>query len=492
LTYGRAVAFRNLIDGESRDAVGGGTIESVNPATGQVWTTIPAGGAADVDAAVHAARKAFADWRQVPPLQRAALLRRYGELFAVHADELAELEIRDNGKVFNEIAVGEVPACAQMWHYFAGIADKLSGDTVDIGPASFNFTRREPIGVVGVIIPWNSPLSLFSAKVAAVLAAGNCVVLKPAEQACCSVLRAAELFAEAGFPPGVVNVVAGLGEEAGDALVRHPDVGRVVFTGSTATARIIQERSGQSLKQLAFELGGKSPNIVFADADLDRAAPGVSTMAVFTGGAGQTCIAGSRILVHESIHDDLVDRIVSLMGSVVLGDPMDRATSMGPIVSQDQFDRVRSYLELAPKEGATLAAGGRCGAELFDPGSPLAGGYWVEPTLFTGCDNSMQVCREEIFGPVACVIPFRDDAEALAIANDSRYGLAAGLWTRDVARVHRFVRDLESGNVWVNTYRRIHWALPFGGVKDSGHGRDSGIESVLENTQLKTVCIDLT
>jgi aldehyde dehydrogenase (NAD+) len=483
--------FRHLVGGELRDALDGRTIDSHDPSTGQVWATIPRGTAADVDAAVRAARAALPGWKQVPPLARAALLRRYGDLLAARADDIALLECREMGRPLAELQAGDLPACAQMWHFHAGIVDKLHGDTVDVGPASFNFTRREPIGVIGIIIPWNSPISLFSAKVAAALAAGNCVVVKPAEQAAASCLVAAELFAEAGFPPGVVNVVSGLGEEAGAAMVEHPGIGRITFTGSTETARHIQAASAGTLKQLGFELGGKSPNIVFADADLDKAAAGVSTGGVFTGAAGQTCIAGSRILVQRSIHDDFVDRIVTHAKGIVLGDPTDPATTMGPIVSDVQFDRVRSYLSVAEKDGAQLATGGRTGAELFDLDSPLAGGYWVEPTLFTGCDNSMRVCREEIFGPVACVIPFDDDADALAIANDSSYGLACGVWTSDLTRAHRFIRDVESGNVWVNAYRRIHWALPFGGVKDSGYGRDSGVESVLENTQLKTAWIDL-
>ena len=486
------VRFRNLVAGEVCDAVGGATLDSVDPSTGQVWATIPRGTADDIDRAVAAARAALPGWKQVAPLQRAALLRRYAEVLAAHAEEIARIECHEMGRPFAELTAGDLPACVQMWHFHAGICDKLHGDTVDVGATSFNFTRREPIGVIGVIIPWNSPISLFSAKVAAALAAGNCVVLKPAEQAAGSVLRASELFAEAGFPPGVVNVVAGLGEEAGDALVRHPGVGRVVFTGSTETGRIVHAAASSTLKQLGFELGGKSPNIVFADADLDAAALGVSTGGIFTGGAGQSCIAGSRILVHESIHDELVDRVVTIAETVRMGDPFDPASTMGPIVSDVQLDRVRSYLAIAEKEGATLATGGRSGAEVVGIDSPFAGGYWVEPTLFTGCDNSMRVCREEIFGPVACVIPFRDDAEALAIANDTTYGLACGVWTRDLARAHRLVRDIEAGNVWVNAYRRIHWALPFGGVKESGHGRDSGIESVLENTQLKTAWIDLS
>jgi aldehyde dehydrogenase (NAD+) len=393
--------------------------------------------------------------------------------------------------VLAETQGGDLPACAQMWQYFAGAADKLAGETVEVGPASFNFTRREPLGVVGVIIPWNAPLSLLSAKVGAALAAGNTVVVKPAEQASCSVLRWGELLAESGLPAGVVNIVAGLGEEAGDALVRHPDVRRISFTGSTATARLITERSAVACKPLAMELGGKSPNIVFADADLDAAAAGVSTAAVFTGGAGQTCIAGSRILIESSVFDEMVQRIEKAAANVVLGDPMDPATTMGPIVSAEQFERVRSYVDLGRVEAGTLAFGGRSGAELMPPGSPLANGYFVEPTLFVDVAPHARIAQEEIFGPVAVALPFESDDEAVALANDSAYGLAAGVWTTNLKRAHRMVRVLQAGSVWVNAYRRIHWALPFGGTKDSGYGRDSGWESVLENTQLKTCWIDL-
>ena len=293
------------------------------------------------------------------------------------------------------------------------------------------------------------------------------------------------------MPPGVINIVAGLGEEAGDALVRDARVGRISFTGSTDTARIISERAASTLKPLHFELGGKSANIVFADADLDAAAYGVTAMSVFTGNAGQTCIAGSRILLHESIFDEMVDRIAGQAAEVRIGAALDHSTTMGPIVSSQQLARVESYLDLGPREGAELMFGGRTGAALFPPGSPLARGYYVEPTLFYAERTDLRICQEEIFGPVTTAIPFRDDDHALALANGTRYGLAAGVWTRDLARAHRFVRDLEAGAVWVNTYRKVHWAIPFGGVKDSGYGRDSGWESILENTQIKSSWIEM-
>ena len=483
--------FLNLIDGELVAAATGEVIESLDPSTATPWATYPRGSDADVEQAVSAARGAFDAWSGAPALERAAHLRRIADVMAAHGRELAETETRDNGRPIVETTTFDVPACVQMFNYFAGAADRIQGDTVNVTRASFNFTRREPLGVVGVIIPWNAPLSLLSAKVGAALCAGNTVVVKPAEESSASVLAWGALLAEAGMPPGVVNIVAGLGEEAGDALVRHADVARITFTGSTATARAIAARAGPRLAQLAFELGGKSPNIVFADADLDAAATGVSTTSIFTAGAGQTCIAGSRILIQAPVFDEMLERIEKAATNVVLGDPMDATTTMGPIVSQAQFDRVRSYLELGPKEGAELLFGGRSGAELFPAGSPLGRGYYVEPTLFRVQSNELRICREEIFGPVATVMSFDTDDEALALANDTSYGLAAGVWTSDVKRAHRMVRDLHCGSVWVNAYRRIHWALPFGGWKDSGYGRDSGWESILENTQLKTAWIDL-
>jgi len=484
--------FSQVIDGHPGPAASGEWLDSVDPATGAVWARVPASGAADVDAAVDAARRAFPAWAGLPALQRAAHLRRIAEVLADTTHQLAEIETRDNGRVIRETLNGDLPACAQMFHYFAGAADKIHGDTVQVGSASFNFTRREPYGVVGVIIPWNAPLSLMSAKVGAALAAGNTVVVKAAEQAACSVLAWAAHVARAGIPPGVVNVVAGLGEEAGDALVRHPGIGRLTFTGSTGTARVINARGADRIRPLHFELGGKSANIVFADADLDAAAAGISTAAVFTGGAGQTCVAGSRILVHESILDVVVERVRGIAAGLRLGDPTSPETDMGPVVSAEQVDRVRGFVEGAPAEGAELLFGGRVGGDaLFPADSPLAGGSWVEPTLFRVSDNDLRICREEVFGPVAVVMPFSSDEEALALANATTYGLAAGVWTNDLSRAHRMVRDLDAGSVWVNAYRRIHWALPFGGFGDSGYGKDSGWESVLENTRIKTSWIEI-
>ncbi|WP_424530546.1 aldehyde dehydrogenase family protein [Sphaerisporangium viridialbum] len=474
--------YRNLIGGALAPAADGRTLDSVNPATGEVWARIPASGRADADAAVAAARKAFPGWSAMPALGRAGFLREVAEVFAANADELARIETRDNGRILRDTLKKDLPGMTYLWRIAAGdVLDAVKGDTVILGPDTLGLTRREPYGVVLGIIPWNSPISTFSAKAAYALAAGNTVIVKPAEQACASVLRLGELLADV-LPPGVLNIVSGLGEEAGDALVRHRGVAKISLTGSTQTGQAITRASADSLKPLTFELGGKSPNIVFADADLDAAAQGVTVNSVYTGNAGQVCVAGSRILIQRPVWDEMIERVASIAAGLTLADPLDLSTTMGPIVSAGQYERVTGYLEIAEKEGAELVFGGTCGASVV-PSMP--GGYWVAPTLYTTTDNSLRVCQEEIFGPVAVAIPFDTDEEALAISNDSSYGLAAGVWTRDLGRAHRFVRDLQSGTVWVNTFRQMPPGLPFGGVKDSGYGHDS----VLAYTREKAAII---
>jgi aldehyde dehydrogenase (NAD+) len=478
--------FGNYIDGERRPARSGAWIDSVNPATGESWARIPASDAADIDDAVTAAANAAPAWAATPPMRRAMILRAWADRIGPATEELSELETRDNGRALRETRLGDLPGSALLVHYVAGLADKITGDNVHLSPQSVNYTVHEPVGIVGVIIPWNAPLAMFFAKVSAALAAGNAVVVKPAEQASCSILAATALLDDLGLPKGLVNVVAGDGPTAGDALVTHPGVGKISFTGSTDTGRTITTRSVTNLKRLALELGGKSPNIVFADADLDAAAAGVAA-GIYTGGAGQACIAGSRVLIEERVYDEFVARLREHAEKLAVGDPMDLATAMGPIAFAEQYEKVRSYLDLGPREGARLAFGGGTGTDVV----PGTAGYYVAPTLFHAPRNDLRICQEEIFGPVAVAMPFGSDDEAVAIANDTRYGLAAGVWTRDLTRAHRMAARIKAGSVWVNTYRRIHWTVPFGGLKESGNHPAGGVTGLHEWMDLKSVWIEL-
>ncbi|GAB2865424.1 aldehyde dehydrogenase [Actinocorallia aurea] len=475
--------YAHLIGGELRHSEQ--TLDSVDPATGEVWARVPRGTAQDADDAVAAAKKAFPRWSAMSAPARTFMLRKVAEVFTANAKELAALETRDNGRIINETAKLDLPGMTYLWQNAAGeAAQAVEGKSVIFGPGSMGYTRREPYGVVVGIIPWNSPISTFSAKAAYALAAGNTVVIKTAEQASVSMLRLGELLKDV-LPKGVLNIVSGLGEEVGDRLVRHKDVGRVSLTGSTETAKLITRASTDSIKPLTLELGGKSPNIVFADADLDKAADGVSTRAIFTGNAGQACLAGSRILVQRPVYDELIGKIKERMAAIRLGDPQSPETTMGPIVSREQYERVLSYIELGQKEGAELLYGGRHGADLVP--AEFAGGYWVEPTLLATTDNSLRVCQEEIFGPVAVVLPFDTYEEAIAIANDSPYGLASGVWTKSLATAQRAAQDIQAAYVWVNTFRRVAPGLPFGGWNDSGYGHDA----LLDNTREKSVVLDL-
>jgi aldehyde dehydrogenase (NAD+) len=474
--------YRNLIAGELRAPLTGRYLDAENPATGEIWAQIPSSDARDVNAAVDAAAAALPSWSLLPAAKRAAYLTQVAELFKSHGEELARLETQDNGRILAENRAGNTAGMHHMWTLAArDTADAVTGTTVVLGPNSFGVTRRVPYGVIGAVTPWNAPIPMLSSKAAFAIAAGNTVVVKPAEQASVSVLRLGELLADV-LPPGVINIVCGLGPDVGDPLVRHPAVKKVSMTGSSDTARAIQRSGADTLTPSIFELGGKSPNIVFADADLDAAAIGVTTSSVFSGNAGQVCVAGTRILIQRPVLDEMLARMEKLAEQVVIGDPMNSKTTMGPIISRSQYDRVLRYLELGRAE-AKLVFGGRHGAAVVPA---LPAGYWIEPTLFLTTDNSLRICQDEIFGPVATVIPFDTDDEALAIANDSRYGLASGVWTRDLGRAHRFIRDLEAGNVWVNTYRQTGRELPFGGVKDSGYGHDSVFEYTREKSAVIT------
>jgi aldehyde dehydrogenase (NAD+) len=476
---GELPEFRNLIGGEMRPAASGKLLDTFNPATGEVWSRVPASDSSDVEAAVAAATKAFKAWSLMPAAGRAHYLKLAGDVFRKHGEELQRLEIMAIGC---QARKGNVPpppgGLAFLWERAAAATlEAVTGRSVSLDPTTLGITRREPYGVVAAIVPFNSPLGMACSKASLALAAGNTVVMKPPEQASPAILRMAELLAEV-LPPGTFNVVSGLGADVGDPLVRHPEVRKITMTGSAGTARIIQRAAADNLTSSIFELGGKSPNMVFADADLDRAALGVTTQAIYTTNAGQACVGGSRILVQRPILDEMLKRMEAIAKEIKLGDPFDPATTMGPITSKAQFDKVVGYIETGKKE-AKLLFGGRHGAELV-PSMP--GGYWVEPTLFLAHSNSLRICQEEIFGPVAAVIPFDTEDEAIAIANDSSFGLASGLWTKDLARVNRFIRDIRTGNVWVNTYLQTRYELPFGGIKDSGYGHDSILEFTYEKT----------
>jgi aldehyde dehydrogenase (NAD+) len=471
--------YHNVIGGECREPSTGEYLDSINPSTGEVWARVPASDRTDVDAAVKAANEAFPAWSALPAAGRAHYLRKVGDIFRQHSDELTRLELLGIGCQARKSNVpSPAGGLAFLWDRAAGLTlDAVTGRSVPLDANTIGMTRREPYGVVAAIVPYNSPQGMASSKASLAIAAGNTVVLKPPEQASPAILRFGELLAEV-LPPGVVNMVSGRGIDVGDPLVRHPDVRKITMTGAPDTARAIQRAAADNLTSCIFELGGKSPNIVFADADLDKAAYGVTTQAIYTTNAGQACVGGSRILIQRPILDEMLKRMKAIAQQIKLGDPFDPETTMGPLISQAQFDKVTRYIEIGKQE-AQLVFGGRYGPELV-PSRP--GGFWVEPTLFMAKDNSPRICQEEIFGPVAAVIPFDTDEEALAIANDSRFGLASGVWTRDLARVNRFIRDIRSGNVWVNTYLQTRYELPFGGIKDSGYGHDDIMEFTVEKT----------
>lgn len=463
----------------------GDWFETQNPYTGQAWARIPRGNAADVDVAVQAAHRAFSegDWADLTATQRGLLLYRLADLIERDARKLAETEVRDNGKLLAEMH-GQLNYVPQWFRYYGGLADKIHGSTLPLDKKGyFAYTRREPLGVVAAITPWNSPLLLLAWKIAPALAAGCTVVVKPSEFTSASTLEFAELFEEAGFPPGVLNVVTGFGHEVGAALVQHPLVQKVTFTGSDQTGRLINEQAARLLKHTSLELGGKSPNIVFDDADMEQAVFG-AVSGIFAA-TGQTCIAGSRLLVQDSIYDRFVEQLVGLARPARMGDPMDAATQVGPVTTPPQYQKVLDYIGIAQREGATLLLGGQAAQR------PECGkGWFVEPTIFGDVRNSMRIAQEEVFGPVLSIIRFKDEAEALHIANDIRFGLAAAVWTQDMARALRMSEKLKAGTVWINTYRAVSFMAPFGGYKDSGLGRENGIDAINEYLQVKSVWLN--
>ena len=477
-----------LIDGKWVDAISGTTFPTFNPATGEVMSQIPDGQREDINLAVKAARAAFETgaWRTMTPSERGKLIWKLADLIEAKTEELAQLESLDNGKPVGVARAADVPLAADLFRYMAGWATKIEGNTIPIsvpyapGAQFHAYTLREPVGVVGQIIPWNFPLLMAAWKLGPALAAGCAVVLKPAEQTPLSALLLGELFCEAGFPPGVVNVVTGFGETAGAALAEHPDVDKVAFTGSTEVGKLIVNAAGGNLKKVSLELGGKSPSLVLPDADLDSSIPGVASAIFFN--HGQCCCAGSRLYVEKAIFDTVVAGVADQAKQIKVGPGMDTNTQMGPLVSDEQQQRVLGYLESGMTEGAKAIVGGN---RLGDKG------YFVEPTVLVNTNQDMKVIQEEIFGPVVCAEPFTDLEDVITKANDSIFGLAAAIWTKDINKAHRIAAQLRAGTVWINCHNIFDAALPFGGYKQSGWGREMGHDALELYTEVKAVCAQL-
>lgn len=475
--------YFNIVNGEVKKSKDGEMSKSLDPATGKAWASIPASKKEDAEEVIQAARGAFHGWAKLPARMRGDYLRQIGDMIPKYSTELMELETKNNGWVLDEYNY-LAETLRQIWYDAAGAAALIGGQgrTVQTWPGNFGFTLRKPYGVVVGILPWNAPLFTFTIKAAYALAAGNTVVIKPSEAAAVGSLRYGELLA-AILPPGVINVICGSGREIGDYLVGHEEVNKVSLTGSKATAEMITKATAHIPKSLVFELGGKSPNIVFEDANIDQAVQGIIA-GIYTRNAGQICVAGSRMLIQSSIYDEVVEKVRKFMTSdefVKLGDTLDTNNTMGPIANASQFKQVCSYIDVAEEDGGEIIFGGKYGGEKVLPNEPeLKDGYWVQPTLVKVNDNNHKLAREEIFGPVAVAIPFDTEEEAIQIANDTNFGLAAGVWTTDVGKAHRMVDQIEAGNVWVNTYAMVGVDLPFGGVKESGYGSDSILEYTYE------------
>ena len=473
-----------LINNEWRPASSGKTMDVINPATEEAIAAVAAAGSADVDAAVKAARAALdGPWGQMSARERGRLVSRMADRLMEKADEVARLETLHNGKPISESRNIEIPAAAECLEYYAGWADKVMGEVIPVKGNHLTYTLREPIGVVAAIVPWNFPLLLAAWKIAPALACGNTVIVKPASQTPLTAIALGEIAIEAGLPPGVLNVITGPGSSVGQALVEHPGIDKIAFTGDTSTGKAIMRSAADTLKKITLELGGKSPNIVLPDADIDAAIRG-ATIGIFYG-KGEVCAAGSRLLVDRSIKDEFIDKLAARAKKMMPGDPMDPKTRFGAIASKKQLDTVLKYIESGKREGASLVAGG----ERTDIGTGK--GYFVQPTVFADVKPEMTISREEIFGPVLAAIDFTDIDEAIARANDTPYGLAAGIWTRDIKKAHYIARKLQAGTVWVNTYNVYDTAAPFGGYKQSGFGREMSAHAIEHYTQVKSVWVDL-
>lgn len=476
--------YKLFIGGKWVSALSGKTFESIIPATGEVNAVVSEAGAEDVDLAVKAARNAFESgpWASMSPGDRGRLLYKAALKMWEKADFLAEAESRDNGLPINETKFIAIPATIDVLEFYAGLANKIQGETLASSADRLSYTLKEPLGVIGAIVPWNFPLMLAMWKLAPALAAGNTIVIKPSEQTPVSILELAHIFQEVGIPDGVINVVPGLGSTAGDALVSHPGIDKIAFTGSTRTGKLIMQSAGKNLKPVSLELGGKSPNIIFEDASLEDAV-NMSAFGIYFA-QGQVCAAGSRLFVQESIYDKFMDLFIRKAQSIRVGNPLDSRTQMGPQVSEQQLKKIEGYISAGLEEGANLVTGGRRFSE-------AGNGYYFMPTIFENVTNGMTIAREEIFGPVVSVIRFKDEEDALAKANDTIYGLASGVWTNDLKRAHRMARRIKAGTVWVNAYNFLDSAAPFGGTKQSGFGRELGLQAINLYTETKHVWIDL-
>ncbi len=472
-----------FIDGKFVDAANSETQTTLNPHDNSAIAAVAMAGHEDVDRAVAAAQRALPKWRAMAAAERGRILLKLADLMEANAESLARLESLDTGHPLRDSRMLDVPRTAGCYRYFGGMADKFQGETIPVEAGFLNYTLREPVGVVGQVVPWNFPLMFTSWKMAPALAAGNCVVLKPAEITPLSSLTIAQLMAEAGMPDGVVNVLPGLGSVAGQYMAEHPGIAKIAFTGSTATGKRIVQASAGNLKKVQLELGGKGANIVFEDANLVAAVNGAA-WAIFHN-QGQACIAGSRLMLHEKIADAFLEKFIPLANSIRLGNPLDPQTEMGPLTSALHRDRVLAYVEVARSQGGEVLAGGKA------PGGDLAAGCYVQPTIVRAASWRDRIAQEEVFGPFVTVLTFKDDAEALAIANSTEYGLGSGLWTSNLQRAHKFARDLYAGMVWVNSYKRVNPGSPFGGYGQSGYGREMGFDAMREYTQVKSVWINV-